>query len=705
VYWGLWRVGPPPDLRAFLASRPGLSPEEAAAVIGIDQLERWRLGQRILAEEYLPLLGDGPGLDQAAGDVVYGEFLLREQLGEQPDIAEYQLRFPDLAPLLQRQAEVHLAFTGPGQEGPAPTFVGRQPRFPEDDSPPKVPGYEVLDVLGRGGMGVVYRARQLSLGRLVALKVVRLRAGHGPEALERFRREAVLTAGLSHPGIVTIFDAGQAPGCCYFAMELVSGTDLGALVERAGPLDPALCLDYLRQAADALACAHAAGLVHRDIKPSNLMAVPSPEGRGHARVKLLDLGLARRAGLTAEEGLTEQGAFMGTPDFVAPEQAHDPRAASPASDLYSLGCTFFYAATGRTPYDGPTPLAKLMQHQAADVPLASQLRPGLPEPLVSVLARLMAKRPEDRFPSAIALLEALGQPPALPPPRATGPAVAYRLEMDGWVKAAAFSPDGSFLAAGGVGREARMYEASSGRLVWKRPLSATVLALAFSPEGGWLACALEDGAANFLDARTGASLGRAEGHSGQVNAVAFVGPERLATAGHDGEVRLWHVPSGQPAGSLAKHVGPAWAVTGAGKVLATAGQDRVLRAYGPGLDEAGRASLPAAATCAALSSDGSRILVGDASGGVSLLDSSCRLLSRREGHSSRVTGVAWAPSGGAFATCGRDGAVRAWPGPEGEPVLACAHEGWALCVAWSRGGMVASGGADERLLVCRVPLG
>ncbi|MFQ3594405.1 MAG: serine/threonine-protein kinase, partial [Gemmataceae bacterium] len=295
--WQLWRSGQPPALRDFLAQYPEASTAQIAAAIGVDQYERWQRGERPLAEEYLQLLPPGPDQAQAACDIIYGEFLLREQLGQHPQSADFCSRFPEHADSLNRQLEVHraLALTAPRMAPPPPTLV------------PQIPGYELLGEIGRGGMGVVYRARQLSLDREVALKVLQV-PDDDPTTLERMRREAQITARLSHPRIVSIFDAGRVGAFFFFAMELVVGEDLHRLVHRQGPLDPAVAEEYLRQAADALSHAHAAGMVHRDIKPSNLMIGP-------AGLKLLDLGLARRAGVLGDTALTQAGTFMGTPDY------------------------------------------------------------------------------------------------------------------------------------------------------------------------------------------------------------------------------------------------------------------------------------------------------------------------------------------------------------------------------------------------------
>src|SRR5262245_61420019 len=218
-----------------------------------------------------------------------------------------------------------------------------------------VGGYVLLERLGSGGMGMVFKARKPRLDRLVALKVIHHNHLDSEEAVQRFRREVRATSRLSHPNVVRALDAGQEGPTHYLVLELVEGTDLSRLVAQRGALAvPEVC-EYVRQAALGLQHAFEQGLVHRDIKPSNLMLGPGPGGV--LLVKLLDLGLSRGESAThtsESDSLTESGAVMGTPDYMAPEQVRDSKRADIRSDLYSLGCTFYFLLTGRPPFGGAT---------------------------------------------------------------------------------------------------------------------------------------------------------------------------------------------------------------------------------------------------------------------------------------------------------------------------------------------------------------
>ena len=271
--------------------------------------------------------------------------------------------------------------------------------------------YVVTDKLGEGGMGKVYRARDAG-GQTVALKVVRSALLTHPTIRGRYAREVQATAKLDHPNIVRVFDAGEADGKFYLAMEFVDGIDLSRLMRDYRMLEVTEACEYVRQAALGLQHAHDMGFVHRDVKPSNIVVAGErhlPQATEPAVVKLLDLGLSRAidpSDMVAPD-LTRDHTVVGTPDYMAPEQAKDSRRADPRADLYSLGCTLFFLLIGRVPFPRTTAFEKLMAHYTEVPPSVRALRPGVPAGVADVVVRLMAKRPEDRFASAAEVAAAL----------------------------------------------------------------------------------------------------------------------------------------------------------------------------------------------------------------------------------------------------------------------------------------------------------
>jgi WD40 repeat protein/serine/threonine protein kinase len=256
--------------------------------------------------------------------------------------------------------------------------------------------YVLLDRLGEGGMGQVFKAQHRHLGRVAALKIIRKEKVASPDAVRRFHAEVRAAAQLSHPNIVVAYDAGQAGTTHFLAMEFVDGVDLARLVREGGPLTVAQACDYARQACLGLSHAKEKGMVHRDIKPHNLLL--SREEPSRPIIKILDMGLARlQGGLDKERALTQTGAVIGTPDYLAPEQAIDSRHADIRSDLYSLGCTLYFLLTGRPPFAGESLTQLLLQHQMAQAAPLEQARPDVHPVLAAVIGRLLAKRPEDRY--------------------------------------------------------------------------------------------------------------------------------------------------------------------------------------------------------------------------------------------------------------------------------------------------------------------
>jgi serine/threonine protein kinase len=306
--------------------------------------------------------------------------------------------------------------------------------------------YLLLDRLGEGGMGQVFKARHRSLGRVVALKVVRKDCLDNPRALPRFQREIQAAAQLDHPNVVRALDADQADGSYFFAMEYIEGTDLARLVKERGPLPVLQALDYARQAALGLQHAFERGLIHRDIKPANLLVAttnPASNSRtstSRARssdtayrwgvLKILDMGLARV--LDSSDGpsstmLTQVGSVVGTPDYIAPEQARNSHTSDIRADLYSLGGTLYYLLAGRPPFPVGNVTEKLLQHQLDEPePLPRVRRERLltgaggradlvrgrdgldvPDAVVNLVKLLMAKRPENRFQTPAELADAI----------------------------------------------------------------------------------------------------------------------------------------------------------------------------------------------------------------------------------------------------------------------------------------------------------
>jgi serine/threonine protein kinase len=270
---------------------------------------------------------------------------------------------------------------------------------------PTLPGYEILAELGRGGMAVVYKARDLRRQRLVAIKVCDPSLADHGEVVARFRQEQSLAVPLAHPNLVAAYDAGEVEGVPYLVLEFVEGHDLAWIVQQRGPLPLAEACQVVRRAALGLEHLHKHGLVHRDVKPANLMLTPSRQ------VKVLDLGVARHLRSPASRGqVTSLGQYLGTPDYMAPEQCLDSHAVDGRADIYALGCTLYELLTGQPPFAGPahkSVFLKMKAHVEAPVPSVRGLRPDVPEQLAAVLQRMLTKDPTGRFAGAAGVVAAL----------------------------------------------------------------------------------------------------------------------------------------------------------------------------------------------------------------------------------------------------------------------------------------------------------
>jgi tRNA A-37 threonylcarbamoyl transferase component Bud32 len=362
-------------------------------------------------------------------------------------VSEHIARCPDCRSVVERTPHDSLirllrqAHADPASQahGTTPSVQGSVTRGPVPappldpaDLPPALrahPRYRVLRQLGQGGMGVVYQAEHRLMERLVAVKVINRTLLDHPEAAERFHREIRAAASLDHPNIVKAYDAEQAGELQLLAMEFVEGRSLADVLAKKGPLPVAYACQCVRQAALGLQHAHEKGMVHRDLKPHNLMLTT----RGV--VKILDFGLAKLASeRRTRDGLTQDNAVLGTPAYMAPEQAQKTKAADIRADIYSLGCTLFCLLAGREPFPGDDALQIIVAHLQDPPPPLESLRPDVPPGLAALVARMLAKDPAERPQTPKEVAEALlpfAKPAAKPVPQAaTLPPAAAAVPAD-----------------------------------------------------------------------------------------------------------------------------------------------------------------------------------------------------------------------------------------------------------------------------------
>jgi serine/threonine protein kinase len=254
-------------------------------------------------------------------------------------------------------------------------------------------GHSIEGVLGRGGMGVVYRATDMRLNRATALKVIAPALSADGDFRRRFQRESQLAASVRHPHVVPIFQAGESDGLLFVTMELIEGVDLRTLIGTRTRLDPRTACEIVTQVAGALDAAHASGLVHRDVKPANILLRDGAPLHGY----LTDFGLTKRT--SSQSGITKSGLFVGTVDYAAPEQIKG-RAVDARADVYALGCVLFEMLAGEPPFRRDNEYATIYAHTSVPPPDLDGFVPGLPQALKDVVTRALEKEPEDRFPSA-----------------------------------------------------------------------------------------------------------------------------------------------------------------------------------------------------------------------------------------------------------------------------------------------------------------
>ena len=397
----LWRENRAPNLDDFLAAAGSLDSGELAEVLRVDQAEHWSAGKPVPAEDYLRRYPSVAANDEAAVDLIHNEYLLAERAGRPADPEAFIGRFPAHIEILRRQIELHRAMM------PAATGVfqaAQSKRLPESSATfskaadtvtvamgERFGEYELIQVIARGGMGVVYKAWQPKLDRIVALKMILAGKLASAAAVERFRTEARAAAHLDHPGIVPVFEIGEHQEQHYFTMAFVKGRNLGDLI-RDRPLPASEAARLIRDLCAAIAYAHDHGVVHRDLKPANVLI----DDQGNS--KLTDFGLAKTTYDSNE--MTVTGEILGTPAFMAPEQAAGKGAAiGPLADVYGLGALLFALTTGRPPFQAATPLETIQHVVSVDPPRPRSLNPSIPRDLETICLKCLEKSPAKRYPN------------------------------------------------------------------------------------------------------------------------------------------------------------------------------------------------------------------------------------------------------------------------------------------------------------------
>jgi serine/threonine protein kinase/tetratricopeptide (TPR) repeat protein len=348
----------------------------------------WERGEHPSLDAHLPADGDlrnALTVELALADLEY-----RLRAGEPARAADYLDRYPEIR----------------AAAGAATELLAAEERWRHSISITSsatqfaIPGYDLLDELGRGGMGVVHRARQIAADRIVALKMIRTDAVADPELVARFRTEVEAAARLQHPHIVQIFEVGEHDGRPFFAMEFVTG---GSLADRlpAGPLPPTDAAKLMLPLVGAIAAAHARGVIHRDLKPANILLASSNDTTPLTELipKIADFGLAKRLDQASDQ--TRTGAVIGTPSYMAPEQADGPaRELTAAVDIYSLGATLYACLTGRPPFQAATVFETIEQVRTYDPVALRALQPGVPRDLETICLKCLRKEPDRRYASA-----------------------------------------------------------------------------------------------------------------------------------------------------------------------------------------------------------------------------------------------------------------------------------------------------------------
>jgi eukaryotic-like serine/threonine-protein kinase len=612
------------------------------------------------------------------------------------------------------------------------------PAPPEPRAEPAVPPlgrlgqYELVQLLGRGGMGAVYKARQPGLDRWVAVKVLAAGAFADQTARERLKREAQALAQLQHPGIVEIHEVGEADGLPYFVMTFVDGPNLAELV-RDHPLEPRRAARLVARVAEAVQSAHERGILHRDLKPSNVLLGADD------RPRITDFGLAVAEWMA--QGLTRTGEMLGSPAYLAPEQVSAHRGeVRPASDIYALGAVLYHLLTGRPPFMAATATDTLEQVLRREVLAPRRLNPLVPLELESICLRCLAKQPERRYPTARALAATLDQ--FVDHPRPFAPVRWLRYH---WRQARHDHPArataslvllGAILLALPVAtvlfwRNLQLNEALVS--TQEAALSERALRDQAHRELGSLTYAHQMVAAQrawemgdlaaarrwlgrtdpvhrgweqaYLEALLNRRQLRLKGHLNPISSLAFhPSGDRLVSVGWDLTLRVWSLPEGREEHQLAAHAERPLAVafSADGQALATGGHDRRVKIWRGNPPELEREFVlhEGRITTVALDPTGARVAAGDTLGFLHVWElATGTLLFKRQGDLKGLSSVAFSPNGQLLASGGEDRSVRLWSVPEGQRLrMLNGHLASIRSLDFSPDGTVLASGADDRMV-------
>jgi WD40 repeat protein len=658
-----------------------------------DQSVRWQRGDRVRVEKYLeehPELGSDP---EALLDLVYAELLLRLEGGEVPSLEEYLDRLPQHAESLLRRwstfclAHPELAHRPDATTSEAVSHSSQQSLFlfaPAGLFEPL--GFEIQRELGRGGMGIVFEAREVSLNRMVALKVINAHPLVSEHLMARFQTEVEAIARLDHPGVARIFSSGCHEGLLYFWMELVPGGNLAFRLRR-GPLGVREAAELARQLALAVAHAHERGVLHRDLKPGNVLL--TREGVP----KVSDFGLAKL--LETDDGQTQTGTLLGTPTYMAPEQAtgrtHD---VGRATDVWALGVILYECLTGKTPFKGVSRTETLERVKTQRPIPPRKLRPEVHPDLETICLKCLRKEPAKRYQTADDLAEDLAR----------------------WQQ-------GKPVLARPQGRTERAWRWTRSNLLVLGLLTTGVLLLAIvaavadprRQDAGVDPPVLEQ-PAKKKGPLTGQLLRTIEGHGGNVSSVAISRDGNRIVSGSwgpfvgekhgPGEVKVWNAMTGEELFSLEGHKLPVYCVaisadgsrivSGSGEPdKATPGELKVWDAL-TGKELFSLKGHKGDIRSVAFSTDGARIVSGGSDRTVKVWDAGTRQnLHTLTGHTRDVSSVAISADGKRIVSGSLDRMAKVWDARTGKHLRTLEeHEGYVLSVAISNDGkqIVAGGG-------------